>query len=374
MTATQETKENHPKRVAVAGAGNIGSALIPLLGRMAGVEEVAIFDLDVYEPKNLMQQDILPGDVGQPKAQVQARRLKRINPALRVRAYHADIHDVPLGLFRADAILGCLDSLEARRVLNQAAWRLGVPWIDAGVSAEGGLFARVTVYVPSTDGACIECAWDESTYTRLSQVQACLDGRARAASTNAPASLGALTAAMQAIECGKLLEGDDGHLLRGRQRLLDLQSNTHCLTAFRRNARCKFDHRVWDIKTIGRGPGGTTFGQVLDFGSHSDSAHGWAGVEGRPFVKRLQCMKCGRGRKVLRLHERLTRRQAVCGSCGGKMVALGSEMTERLPLAAEDKTLLSCPLGRLGFLMGDVVTIGRADGSEEHYVIGCDGV
>lgn len=127
------TVQTQRARVTVVGAGgNIGSHLVTHLARMPAVSVVTLIDRDRYEPKNLASQDITIRDVGRPKARVQAERLMRIRPDLRVRAICDTVERVPIGLLRADVVLACLDSLVARQWVNQAAWRLGCCWIDAG--------------------------------------------------------------------------------------------------------------------------------------------------------------------------------------------------------------------------------------------------
>ena len=55
------------KSVTLIGAGgNIGSHLVPHLGRMPGVERITLVDRDIYEERNLFSQDILPGDIARP--------------------------------------------------------------------------------------------------------------------------------------------------------------------------------------------------------------------------------------------------------------------------------------------------------------------
>jgi adenylyltransferase/sulfurtransferase len=171
---------------------------------MSGIGRVTLIDRDTYEKKNLLSQDITPQDVGRSKAAVQARRLRRINPALRVDVIVDAVQNVPLGQLRADIILACLDSRTARQYVNQAAWRLGVLWIDSGVEGRG-LLARVNVYVPGPDTPCLECAWDEQDYEALEQTYPCQGETGEPAPTNASSSLGALAASLQAIECQKLL-------------------------------------------------------------------------------------------------------------------------------------------------------------------------
>ncbi len=95
--------------VLLAGAGNIGSHLAPLLAR-AGVGLLRIVDRDIVEEKNLRQQDYGPQDIGIGKSQALARRLAAQFPTLRIEPLVADLEDVPLGAFRVDVLLGALDS------------------------------------------------------------------------------------------------------------------------------------------------------------------------------------------------------------------------------------------------------------------------
>jgi hypothetical protein len=101
------------------GAGNIGSHVLPLIGRMPEVGFITIIDKDVYEPKNLAGQDIGEGDFGNSKAHAQAQRLRGLNAHLRTWAIAESVENVPPGKLRGDVILGCLDSRESRRVVHQ---------------------------------------------------------------------------------------------------------------------------------------------------------------------------------------------------------------------------------------------------------------
>jgi molybdopterin/thiamine biosynthesis adenylyltransferase len=122
-------------RAIVIGAGTIGSHLLPHLARMAGISELTVVDRDASEPSNLLTQNIGTSDVGKSKAMAQVRRLKQINRSIAAMALHRSVEDLALGWLRGDVILACLDSRRARLVVNQAAWRLGVPWIDAGIDS-----------------------------------------------------------------------------------------------------------------------------------------------------------------------------------------------------------------------------------------------
>lgn len=369
-----DTTSAHPgpraQHLLVAGAGNNGSSLIPHLARMPGIGEVTIIDRDVYEPGNLGQADIAPGDVGRAKAAVQARRLRRLDPSLRVHAVQADLHDLALGRFRADLILAALDSKEARRVVNEAAWRLRIPWVDSGINAQDGLrLARVTVYVPGPEAPCLECAWSDADYYGLEQPCPCLKGTPQGTPTNAPASLGALAAAMQALEALKLVEGDTAHALCGRQMLVDARNHTSMVSALRRNPQCRFDHGLWRIEDVDR-PDEVTLNRILDT-AHAQGARPqgriWIRVHGRPFVRRLQCPVCGATRETLCLLGRMPPRTGTC--CSRPLQPVGFEMADRLDLASLPARTLAMPIHRLGLRRYDVFTVGSENGAERHYEI-----
>src|SRR5262245_15200047 len=102
-----------------AGAGNIGSFLAPLLARaLAGSGgRLRIIDRDLVETKNLANQDYRPGDVGRPKAEVLAERIRGQVPGLSVEARTGDLETLPLGFFAGDVVFGALDSRRARQAL-----------------------------------------------------------------------------------------------------------------------------------------------------------------------------------------------------------------------------------------------------------------
>ncbi len=239
------------KSVVVAGAGgNIGSHLMESVARMAEVGRVVLIDRDVYNaPRNLLNQDIVPSDMGKPKVLVQARRLAEIRPSLGIEAIHAPLEDVPLGAWRADLILACLDSRVARQRVNECAWRLGVPFADSGVLGFEWL-ARVNVYVPASEAPCLECAWSEEDYRQLEQLYPCGGPANEPAPNGAPSELGALAASMLALECRKMLTGETDCAAIGRQVTFNARWHSCSVTSFRRNPRCRFDHATWRVEPL----------------------------------------------------------------------------------------------------------------------------
>jgi molybdopterin/thiamine biosynthesis adenylyltransferase len=361
-------KKDRPRRpaaarVVVVGCGNIGSHLVGHLARMREVSALTLVDPDVYEEQNLSCQEISPEDVKQSKVAVQARRLAGLRRSLRITAIPEAVEDVPLGILRADAILACLDSREARRVVNQAAFRLGVPWIDSGIEAQG-LLARVNGYLPAPDAPCLECAWDEEDYRTLEQTYPCERHARKAPPTGAPSSLGAAAASLQATECSKLLRREFDQFAAGRQVLLDLRHHKHYVTTYRRSPACRFDHRSWEIDEIQRGPGQLKLDDLLPLASAKLGNCGEVGlsVAEQPFARRLLCRECGLRKDRLRLLGRL----GPCPSCGTEFSPAGveSELSLRGSARFLRKTLRS-----LGFLTGDVITL-RAGPGEAHFQIG----
>jgi molybdopterin/thiamine biosynthesis adenylyltransferase len=356
--------------VVIGAGGNIGSHLVPHLGRMREVERVTLIDPDVYETANLLTQDITPSDVGRRKALVQANRLSRINPRLRVTAIAEAVERVPLGLLRACVILACLDSRRSRAYVNQAAWRLGVPWIDTGVEASS-LLARVNVYVPTAASACLECGWDEQDYRMLEQAYPCQGFNEATFSTNAPSSLGALAASLQALECAKVLSGQLEQAAIGQQVLVDAAHHKHYVTNYRRNPVCRFyGHETWSIKKLHGGACELTVRQAIELGKSIAHAGGSKGlrVEGNPFVRRLTCTGCGQTRRLLRLQSRLRATDERCARCGQRMVASGRDLSERLEMTSLPEKVLARALHSLGFRLGDVFSVGSR-AAELHFEI-----
>jgi molybdopterin/thiamine biosynthesis adenylyltransferase len=233
-----------PATVVQVGAGNIGSFLAPLLARALAPAggRLLLIDRDRVETKNLANQDYRPGDVGRPKAEVLAERIRGQVPGLSVEARTGDLETLPLGYFTADVIFGALDSRRARQALiSDAAWPLGVPVVDGGVGE--GLVGRVQVFVPGEASACLECGWGREDYRRLAEEYPCTAGAAPAVpSTATPAVTGAVVAGLMAAEGLRLLGGQAP--AESREVAFDLRHGRFLTSRLRRSARCRFDHAV----------------------------------------------------------------------------------------------------------------------------------
>ncbi len=352
------------KHLVVAGAGgNIGSHLVSHLGRMASVNRVTLIDPDAYETANLLGQDISASDVGKKKVRVQAKRLKSINSEVEITTLAEPVENVPLGRLRGNVLLACLDSLSARQVVNRAALRLGIPWIDAGVRSEG-LLARVDVYLPGEKRPCLECGWNDKDYRNLDQVLPCAK-EAAAPPTNAPSSLGALAASLQAVECSKLLADSPYRAEPGSQILIDAAHHNYYFSRFQRNPDCRLpDHRPRAIEMLDKRPGEIVLGEAIGLGGFRYELARLR-VEGKIFLLGLTCQGCGRRRSLLRLAASLRPGNVQCRRCKASMVAGGFDTSESLELASLSSASLDRSLESLGFRSGEVFSVG--DGRREKH-------
>ena len=353
--------------VVVGAGGNIGSHLVPHLARMSGIgprlTNVTLIDKDTYEARNLASQSITPRDVGRGKAGVQARILRGVSSSLTVTALNHAVEELPLGRMRADVIIACLDSRRSRQYVNQVAWRLGVPWIDAGVQADG-LLARVNVYLPGPDNPCLECAWGQDDYEALEQVYPCANGEREVFATNAPSSLGALAASLQAIECQKLLLGQFNDAVVSKEFVIDARHHKTYLTSFRRNPSCRFpDHRPWKIQRLDLAVNKSTLADLISLTKCKTArvrGHRLS-VEGKRFIGARTCRGCGCEKGTTAFARPTNGMGPKCPRCGGMMFAAGKGIADSVDLTTLSPALKRRSLRSMGLGCGDVFSIQRND-------------
>ena len=143
--------------IAIVGAGGIGSAVIPALAG-AGIGRLTIIDDDVVDRTNLQRQPIFRDDqMGEPKADLAAEFVRRLNPLVNVSAVlerlTADNADALLT--GHDLVIDGCDNFATRLVVGDALTRLGIPLVSAAaVQFQGqvGLFRGW-----QADKACYRC-------------------------------------------------------------------------------------------------------------------------------------------------------------------------------------------------------------------------
>lgn len=194
-------------RILVAGAGALGNEVIKNLA-LLGAGNLLIVDFDRVEISNLSRSVLFrEEDVGLPKASMAAKAVRRLNPDVRVETIDGDLeNDLGLGEIRGcDIILGCLDSIYARWLLNRACQKAGRPWINAGINASVG---EVSLYSPG-QGACFECGMTRQMWNQIHERRSCMALSRRSHATIVPttAVITSLTAALQVNEALAWIHG-----------------------------------------------------------------------------------------------------------------------------------------------------------------------
>jgi molybdopterin/thiamine biosynthesis adenylyltransferase len=146
--------------VLVLGCGSIGGAQAMLLAR-AGVGRLILADRDSVQLCNLPTQLLYDQhDVNEraPKAEAAARRLRAINPEIKIEPVVAEVTAANIEelVGRADLIMDGADNFETRFLLNDAAVRAGKPWVYGGVLGTDGMVMAVRPGV----GPCLRCLFD----------------------------------------------------------------------------------------------------------------------------------------------------------------------------------------------------------------------
>jgi molybdopterin-synthase adenylyltransferase len=132
-------------RIAVIGAGGIGSAAIPALAG-AGVGSLTIIDDGNVERSNLQRQTIFRDDqLGRPKAVLAAQYASALNPCISTDPLQQrlDISNAVELLGGHDLVLDGSDNFATRLAVSDAATKLQIPLVSAAaVQFQGqvGLF------------------------------------------------------------------------------------------------------------------------------------------------------------------------------------------------------------------------------------------
>ncbi len=124
----------HGAKVAVFGVGGVGGFCVEALAR-AGVGALHLYDDDTVSFSNLNRQiAALHSTVGQPKAEVLARRVRDIAPdcdVQAVRMFYLPENADQVDLSQYDYVADCIDTVAAKLELVQRCTRLDVPIISA---------------------------------------------------------------------------------------------------------------------------------------------------------------------------------------------------------------------------------------------------
>jgi adenylyltransferase/sulfurtransferase len=146
--------------VTLCGCGALGTVLANALVR-AGVGHLRLIDRDFIETSNLQRQVLFDEhDVAEnlPKAEAAARKLGAINSEVHVEPVVTDIDRTNIVelVQDADLILDGTDNFEIRYLINDAAVKLGKPWVYGGCIASHGQ----TMTILPGETPCLRCVFE----------------------------------------------------------------------------------------------------------------------------------------------------------------------------------------------------------------------
>jgi len=158
--------------ILLVGAGATGSMLAELMVR-AGVGEITVVDRDFVEMHDLHRQfAYTERDLGEPKAQRLADRLREINSGVRLSFHVGELDHRNVRTYiessRADMIMDATDNIYSRQVLNEACFRRGISWVYCGATGTTAMAAAFPFHYPGRahggeeytadrEGPCFRC-------------------------------------------------------------------------------------------------------------------------------------------------------------------------------------------------------------------------
>ncbi len=339
-------------RVLVIGAGALGNEILKLLA-LTGVGSCLVFDPDAIERSNLARSVLFrEPDEGQAKVEVAARRMRELNPDVRVHGRAENIlSHAGLGVFLwADVVIAGVDNREARVFVNAACAKTGRAWVDGAIE---GLSGIVRVFNP-LETACYECTMNATDRRLLAERRSCaLLARDAVARGHVPSTAvtASLVGAAQVGEAIKLLHGQPGLMGEGVHVHGLLGDVTH--VRYERREECPGHDGLGAITPLGAGVAGVSLGALLDR-AERELGEGACLDLSRDVVLRLTCPSCGHASRGGVALEALKVKDASCPACEAhRLVDVAASIGRDTPI---DLSLSPADLGLPPF---DVIVARR---------------
>ncbi len=219
--------------VLIVGCGGIGCTTAELLAR-AGVGQMTLIDADVIEMSNLQRQiAFVEQDIGFYKSEILAKRLKQINPNIRIVSLTVpfDVLNAKALIAAQDLVLDGCDDFATRYLVNHMCKMENVPLISASAIGFQGQMLMV-----EGRSACYECLFPKQ--PRINESLRCADSGVLATTPNVMASLQAhhalLYLGLNLTPLKQKLLLWDG--LTMKQRILAFEIDTDCPNCQRRQS------------------------------------------------------------------------------------------------------------------------------------------
>jgi sulfur-carrier protein adenylyltransferase/sulfurtransferase len=213
-------------KVLCIGTGGLGAPLGLYLAA-AGVGRLGLVDFDVVDSTNLQRQVLFgTSDVGRPKTEAAADRLRNLNPDIEIETYETQLTSAnALELFKDyDIIVDGTDNFPTRYLVNDACVITGKPNVYGSIFRFEG---QITVF-GYPGGPCYRCLYPEPPPPGL--VPSCAEGGVLGV-------LPGIVGTIQAAETLKLIMGK-GEPLIGRLLLFDALAMKFRELKLRKNPEC----------------------------------------------------------------------------------------------------------------------------------------
>lgn len=126
------------KKIAIIGAGGLGSSLAFALGA-SGIGEIHIIDFDEVSLHNIHRQVAFKiGDEGKNKADINATIIQERSPYVKAIAHECDFKTWSEKNIKVDLIIDATDNLPTRADINTYARKVKTPWVYGSVEAFHG--------------------------------------------------------------------------------------------------------------------------------------------------------------------------------------------------------------------------------------------
>ncbi|MGH9684082.1 MAG: molybdopterin-synthase adenylyltransferase MoeB [Candidatus Acidiferrales bacterium] len=221
-------------KVLCIGTGGLGAPLGLYLAA-AGVGRIGLIDFDSVDFTNLQRQVLFgTGDVGRPKIEAAANRLRDLNPEIEIDTFEARLtSENALDILKDyDLVVDGTDNFPTRYLVNDACVLLGKPNVYGSIFRFEG---QITIF-GYQGGPCYRCLYPEPPPPGL--VPSCAEGGVLGV-------LPGIVGTIQAAETLKLIIGK-GEPLVGRLLLFDALAMRFRELKLRKNPGCPVcgDHRT----------------------------------------------------------------------------------------------------------------------------------
>ena len=198
--------------VLLIGAGGLGSSCAIYLAA-GGVGHIILTDFDHVDLSNLQRQILYEtADIGRPKVEAGAERLRALNPDVELTLLDRSLTEDELNSYaeQADVIIDGSDNFTTRFAVNRASVATRTPLVSAAAIR---FEAQVSVFNPQDETSpCYRCLYQDSA-----------EVEATCTANGVLAPLLGIAGSIQATETMKLIMGL-GATLQGRLLLFDVMS------------------------------------------------------------------------------------------------------------------------------------------------------